>query len=73
VLRYIGREDKVLQFSPVFVVLNKDTLSLYENENINSLITSYLLSKLKVSENKSSNVAGAKNMKCLKLSMIGDS
>lgn len=73
VLRYVGRQDKVLEFSPVFAVLNKDTLSLYENENINSLITSYLLSKLKISENKSSKVAGANNMKCLKLTMSGDS
>ena len=70
-LRYTGREENVLNFSPVFAVLNKDTLSLYENENINSLITSYLLSGLKVSDSKNGGNNGAKNMKCLKLSMSG--
>ncbi len=31
---------------PVFAVINKETLSFYENENINSLINSYVLSEL---------------------------
>lgn len=71
-MRYVGRNDRILEFSPVFVVLNKDTLSLYENENINSLITSYLLSKLRVGDSKNGRIQGSgNNMKCMKLSMSG--
>lgn len=33
-------ETQVLHGRPVFVVLNKHTLSFFENENVNSLITS---------------------------------
>jgi len=33
-------ETQVLRGRPVFVVLNKHTLSIFENENVNSLITS---------------------------------
>ena len=61
-------------FDPVFAVLNKQTLSLYESENVNSLLTSYLLSSLnptsinpmKQMNGEASRFAN-KNMKCLEL------
>lgn len=61
-------------FEPIFAVLNKQTLSLYESENVNSLITSYLLSSLNPiavnpmkQMNGDASRFGNKNMKCLEL------
>ena len=34
--------------TPVFTVINLENLSFYENENINSLIISYVLNEFKL-------------------------
>lgn len=80
VLRYLESVEeeeskkKVMWFEPVFAVLNKQTLSLYESENVNSLITSYLLTGLQPEAinpmkqlNGESDQFANKNMRCLKL------
>ena len=42
-------EKQIITAKPVFAVLNKDTLSLFENENVRSLLQSYPLGNLKKS------------------------
>jgi hypothetical protein len=41
-----SNDGKIIEMQPVFAVINKETMSFYENENINSLINSYILSEL---------------------------
>lgn len=46
---YLLRKEAEMTLSPVFGVINKESLSLYENDNVNSLITSYPLKELYMS------------------------
>ena len=44
-----GKKIKVIMLEPTFLVLNQETLSLYKNENINSLMDSFPLHDIKCS------------------------
>jgi len=37
---YLQQQDYVLEIRPVFAVVNKQSISLFENQNVNALVKS---------------------------------
>ena len=59
---------------PVFGVINKQSMSLYENDNVNSLITSYPLQEVYLSTidpHSSSVLAKQEQIKCMEVLQAG--
>lgn len=79
-LRYSGPKNKiedlnVITLEPTFVVVNTETLSMYQNENINSLMESLPLKDLKMTLLASSKpsinkiIAGHNFMTCFEITL----
>jgi hypothetical protein len=71
---YLLREAGEMTLMPVFGVINQESLSLYENDNLNSLITSYPLQTVYMStlDSQSANpLAKVKQVSCFQLLQNG--
>ena len=72
---YLLRKVGDMTLSPVFGVINKESLSLYENDNVNSLITSYPLPELYMSTldiHSNSPLAQSPLVKCFQILQTGE-